>query len=83
MRYIVFLGSMINIILTFSYIKEVAKGAVKPNRITWLMWSVAPFIATIAAITNGVGLAVLPVFMAGFMPLYFLSSATDLQQFQH
>ncbi len=69
MRYIVFLGSMINIILTFSYIKEVAKGAVKPNRITWLMWSIAPFIATIAAITNGVGLAVLPVFMAGFTPL--------------
>mgnify|MGYP000966788546 CR=1 FL=1 len=69
MKYIVFAGAVINIFFTFSYIKEVAKGSVKPNRITWLMWSVAPFIATAAAITNGVGLSVFPVFMSGFTPL--------------
>ncbi len=33
------------------------------------MWSVAPLIATAAAISNGVGWAVLPVFMSGFAPL--------------
>lgn len=69
LKYIVFVGAIINIILTFSYIKEVAKGTIKPNKITWLMWSIAPLIATSAAITNGVGLSVLPVFMSGFTPL--------------
>lgn len=69
MKYIVFVGAIVNIVLTFSYIKEVAKGTVKPNRITWLMWSIAPLIATVAAIANGVGLAVFPVFMSGFTPL--------------
>lgn len=69
MKYIVFAAAIINIVLTFSYIKQVLKGTVKPNRITWLMWSVAPLIATIAAITNGVGLSVFPVFMSGFTPL--------------
>lgn len=69
MKYIVFVGAIINIVMTFSYIKEVAKGSIKPNRITWLMWSIAPLIATAAAITNGVGLSVLPVFMSGFTPL--------------
>lgn len=39
------------------------------------MWAVAPFIATAAAISNGVNWAVLPVFMAGFSPfLVFLAS---------
>lgn len=69
MKYIVFAGAIVNIVLTFSYIKEVANGSVKPNRMTWLMWSIAPLIATTAAITNGVGLSVLPVFMSGFTPL--------------
>lgn len=33
------------------------------------MWSIAPLIATGAAFSDGVRLAVLPVFMAGFAPL--------------
>lgn len=33
------------------------------------MWSITPLIATVAAITDGVGWSVLPVFMAGFGPL--------------
>ncbi len=51
------------------YIKEVLKSTAKPNRVTWLLWSVAPLIATAAALTNGVRLPVLPVFAAGFGPL--------------
>ncbi|MGA3290847.1 MAG: hypothetical protein ABSD42_11485 [Candidatus Bathyarchaeia archaeon] len=36
------------------------------------MWTIAPFIATVAAISNGVRWAVLPVFMSGFSPLLIL-----------
>lgn len=58
-----------------SYIRSMFKHAVKPNRVSWGMWSVAPLIATAAAISNGVGWAVLPVFMSGFSPLLiFLAS---------
>jgi hypothetical protein len=39
------------------------------------MWSVAPLIATAAAVTNGVGWAVIPVFMSGLSPfLIFVAS---------
>jgi len=69
MKYIVFAGVLINLILTFSYIKAVYNGTIKPNRVSWLMWSVAPLIATAAALSNGVGLSVVPVFMSGFTPL--------------
>ncbi len=69
MKYLVFAGTAINLVLTFSYIKKVAQGAVQPNRVSWLMWSAAPMIAAAAEISRGVGLAALPVFMSGFTPL--------------
>jgi hypothetical protein len=74
-RYLVLLGAVINIAGSFSYIKDTLRGTTKPNRVTWLLWSVAPFIATIAAFVNGVTWAVIPVFMSGFCPfLIFLGS---------
>jgi hypothetical protein len=51
------------------------KGQTKPNRVTWFMWSIAPFIATAAALSNGVGLAVIPVFMSGFSPFLVFTAS--------
>lgn len=56
----------------FFYIKDTLLGHTKPNRITWFMWTLNPFIATAAQIVHGVGLSVLPVFLAGFGPLLVL-----------
>lgn len=69
LQYLVFLGAAVNIWGAISYIRDTLRGETKPNRVTWLMWSVAPMIATVAALSKGVGWAVLPVFMAGFGPL--------------
>ncbi len=69
LQYLVLLGALVNILGTFSYIKDTLRGITKPNKITWLMWSIAPMIATLAALSKGVGWAALPVFMAGFAPL--------------
>ncbi len=45
------------------------KGETKPNRISFLLWSLAPLIGVAIAISDGVGLPALPIFMAGFNPL--------------
>ena len=69
-QYIVIIGSIAQLFGVFLYIKETLKGNTKPNRITWLLWSIAPLIGVLAAIFDGVSpFAVLPVFMAGFGPL--------------
>ena len=39
------------------------------------MWSIAPLIATAAAISSGVGWPALPVFMSGFSPLLILTAS--------
>ncbi|HBD04888.1 TPA: hypothetical protein DCZ32_00320 [Candidatus Uhrbacteria bacterium] len=69
MKYFVLLGAVVNIFGVFSYIKDTLRGETKPNKVTWLMWSIAPLIATAAALSNDVSWAVLPVFMSGFCPL--------------
>lgn len=69
MKYLVFVGMLISLIGIASYIKDMLKGKVKPNRITWMMWSIAPLIAAFAALSTGATLSVIPVFMTGFSPL--------------
>jgi hypothetical protein len=75
MEYLILLAALAALLGAFVYIRSMFKGGAKPNRITWLMWSVAPFIATAAAVSSGVTWVALPVFMAGFSPfLIFISS---------
>ncbi|MCX6779811.1 MAG: hypothetical protein NT034_01370 [Candidatus Magasanikbacteria bacterium] len=75
-QYIVIVGAIVQLYGISSYIKETLLGNTKPNRMTWLLWSIAPLIGVTAAIVDGVSLlAVLPVFMAGFGPfLVFIVS---------
>jgi len=75
LEYLVFVAAFATLLATFVYVRSMFKGSVRPNRVSWLMWSIAPFIATAAAISNGVGWAALPVFMSGFAPfLVFVAS---------
>lgn len=73
--YLVFVGAAVQLVGIYSYVKGTVRGVTKPNRVTWLLWSIAPLIGTAAALASGVGWAVLPVFMSGFGPLLvFLAS---------
>jgi len=75
LKYIVLLGATVQSIGLFLYIRETIRGNSKPDRMTWLIWSIAPLIGTAAAFSDGVRWAVLPIFMAGFGPLLvFISS---------
>ncbi|MGE5474196.1 MAG: hypothetical protein ACM3UU_08255 [Ignavibacteriales bacterium] len=68
-RNLVFVGLSIHLIGIVFYIKEILRGNIKPNKLTWLLWAISPLIATAAAISDGVRLSILPTFMAGFGPL--------------
>ncbi len=75
LEYLVFVAAIATLLATVAYVRSMLKGGAKPNRVSWLMWSIAPFIAAAAAISSGVGWAALPVFMSGFSPfLIFLAS---------
>jgi hypothetical protein len=54
---------------SLSYALATLKGKLQPNKVTWLIWALAPLISAFAAISSGVSWAVLPVFMSGFGPL--------------
>ncbi len=65
----VILAAVISFSGGMSYLKDVIKGKVKPNRVSWFLWALAPLIAFSAEIRHGVGLPALMTFMVGFNPL--------------
>ena len=74
-QYLVFVGAIVALLGALFYIRDIFRLKTRPNRVTWLMWSIAPLIAFVAELAKGVGLAAIPVFMVGFCPLLiFLAS---------
>lgn len=69
LQYLVIIGVAVQSLGIASYIKSMLKGETKPNRVSWLLWSIAPLIATAAALSDGARWSMLPVFMSGFGPL--------------
>jgi hypothetical protein len=69
---LVIIGSIASLIAIAGYIRDTLKGTTKPNRVTWLMWTIAPMIAFFAAASQGLTWSLLPGFMSGFGPLLVL-----------
>lgn len=67
---ITLLGSLAIFVGSLSYIRQILRGEVRPNRITWLLWAISPIVAAAISWTQGSSFwEGLPVFMGGFMPL--------------
>ena len=64
----VIVGTLIGAVGAVAYLVDVLKGKIQPNRVSFLLWSIAPFIVFAAQIKQGVGLESLMTFGAGFMP---------------
>ena len=64
----VILGAIIAAAGSLSYLIDTLKGKVKPNRVSFLLWSLAPLIAFFAEIKQGVGIQALMTFVVGFLP---------------
>jgi hypothetical protein len=74
----VIVGTLIGAAGAFAYILDTIKGKIKPNRVSFLLWSIAPMIAFAAQIQQGVGLESLMTFSTGFLPLLtFVASFTN------
>jgi hypothetical protein len=71
----VILGAVIGIAGMLSYVRDTLRGVTQPNRVTWLMWAVAPLIAFSAEVQAGVGLRSLMTFVVGFGPLLIFASS--------
>jgi hypothetical protein len=65
----IIVGTLIGALGSLAYLVDTVKGKVKPNRVSFLLWSVAPLIAFAAQIKQGVGLESLMTFSTGFLPL--------------
>ena len=71
----VIVGTLIGAVGSFAYLFDTIKGRVKPNRVSFLLWSIAPFIAFAAQLKQGVGIESLMTFSTGFLPfLIFVAS---------
>jgi hypothetical protein len=74
----IYLGSVLGALGTAVYLRDTLRGTTSPNRVTWLLWAVAPLLATAVELHDGIGVRVLPTFMLGFMPLLvFVASFHD------
>lgn len=65
----VYLGLFITSLGGLQYLILTLQGKVQPNRVSWLLWGVAPLIAFAAEVKQGVGLQSLLTFLLGFEPL--------------
>ena len=68
-EYFIYLGLLANFTGGLVYLKDTLTGKAKPNRVTWLLWSIAPLVGFAAEVNKGVGLPSAMTFMIGFMPL--------------
>lgn len=66
---IIYISVAISLLFTFSYVKSIFRGSTRPNMVSWLIWSIAPFIAVFLGYKSGGGISLLGVFMSGFGPL--------------
>lgn len=70
--HVVFLGAAIGLVGTSMYALDTLRGLTQPNRVTWLMWTIAPGLAFVDELQQGVGLRSLMTFVIGFGPLLVL-----------
>lgn len=76
LEYIVIFSAIINSIGWFVYIKNTLKWITKPNKVSWSIFTIAPFITVTATIySEWFVWSVIPVFMAWFIPLLILISS--------
>jgi hypothetical protein len=75
-EYFAYLSLLFGFIGTFVYIRDTIYGKTRPNRISWLFWSIAPLVGIYISYKSGIEIPLLiSTFTAGFFPfIIFISS---------
>jgi hypothetical protein len=63
------LGALLTVAGSASYARDTLHGRTQPNRVTWMLWTLAPLIAFAAELVQGVGLESLMTLAVGIGPL--------------
>jgi hypothetical protein len=71
----VYIGAFIGAIGQVAYVVDTVRGRTQPNRVTWLLWGIAPLLAFAVETADGVGLRSLMTFMVGFGPLVVFAAS--------
>lgn len=71
----VFVAAGFSLVGIVAYVADTLRGRSHPNRVTWFLWALAPLIAFVAQIQQGVGLQSLLTFMVGFGPAVVLAAS--------
>ena len=53
MQYLVFLGAAVTLVFNIPYAWASIRGRIRPNKVSWLLWTVAPAIGFFAALSKG------------------------------
>src|SRR5581483_9723552 len=64
----VFLGVVLSAGGGSTYVLHTLRGEVRPHKVTWLLWAIAPLVGFAAQLSEGVGIRALTTFIVGFMP---------------
>jgi hypothetical protein len=77
-RHFAILAALITLAGSAGYALDTLRGRTQPNRVSWVMWAIAPLIAFAAELTEHAGLESLLTFSVGFGPvLVLLASFLD------
>jgi len=79
---LVYLGIFINAIGNIGYIRGTLRGKIKPDKVSFLIWSIAPLVAFFAQTSKGVGVQSLMTLSVGLFPLcVFIASFVNKKAF--
>ena len=65
----IYVGVAVQTLGGIGYLIDTLRGKVKPNKVGWLLWSIAPLVAFFAMIKQDVGPEAWATFIVGFLPL--------------
>lgn len=78
----VILGALLSLAGSTRYAVQTVRGRTRPNRVTWLLWAVAPIIGFLAQLDGGVGLPSIMTLSVGVGPaIIFLASFVNRVSF--
>ena len=73
LQYLIFIGAAAQILGAMNYIFRIFRGTVRPNRVSWLLWSSVPMISNAASLSAGVRSGSPACFCPAFVLLWYLS----------